>query len=591
MILKAKQRGGARKLATHLLNSYDNIRVEVVELRGSIANDLHGAFEEWEAEARSTKCTKFLYSLSASPDEGQGRLTREQYIEFFDRAEKSIGLAGQPRAIVIHEKPDEQGVLREHAHCVWSRIDTEHARSITVSHDFPKLWRAAQEFARDHGLTLPEGMRENSRDSRIRNKDKNVTFAEKQQEERTGVHKADRAAAVTDAWRRSVDARTFIAELEKENYFLARGDQRGYVVIDLAGEIHSLSRQLHGVRAKEVKDKLAELPPGLLPGVEEAKEHAREVRAALQQEKERRQTPRFDQMQERRVERAAIDEDRRRTEDRRNSLTQRRADLAARHEQRRRPVEDARTALIQRHATERDALRDLHRAADQGVIAARAARQPKGLTAFLARITGIQLIAAAGHRRQDREREAAQGHQQAALSRRHDSERHEIERQRRAIDALEKRERQSLETRIRREEFHRVATPAREQNNERDTTGRDRAGRELPPVADHFRSAAPPPKDKEPQKTGGGLAAWFNRLAAAIAGRDSETAGGPARQPPTEPPPPARPAPEQPGSLADAFRERAAQKEEQEKERDAGGGDRGRSRGPARRDPGKNRGR
>jgi hypothetical protein len=35
-----------------------------------------------------------------------------------ERIEERLGLQGQPRAIVIHEKN-----ARVHAHCVWSRID------------------------------------------------------------------------------------------------------------------------------------------------------------------------------------------------------------------------------------------------------------------------------------------------------------------------------------------------------------------------------------------------------------------------------------------------------------------------------------
>src|SRR5271168_634122 len=64
MILKGNQRGGGQQLAAHLLNSFDNERVEIVDVRGAVAQDLSGAFAEWAAEARGTRCQKFLYSLS-----------------------------------------------------------------------------------------------------------------------------------------------------------------------------------------------------------------------------------------------------------------------------------------------------------------------------------------------------------------------------------------------------------------------------------------------------------------------------------------------------------------------------------------------
>jgi hypothetical protein len=46
MICKASQRGGGRQLAAHLLNAHDNVRVEVADMRGSVARDLAGAFKE-----------------------------------------------------------------------------------------------------------------------------------------------------------------------------------------------------------------------------------------------------------------------------------------------------------------------------------------------------------------------------------------------------------------------------------------------------------------------------------------------------------------------------------------------------------------
>ena len=69
MIPFASQRGGGQDLATHLLNDYDNDLAEVHQVRGAVARDLHGAFKEWEVQAKTlTKCQKYLYSLSINPD-------------------------------------------------------------------------------------------------------------------------------------------------------------------------------------------------------------------------------------------------------------------------------------------------------------------------------------------------------------------------------------------------------------------------------------------------------------------------------------------------------------------------------------------
>src|ERR1700728_1975330 len=144
MILKGNQCSGGQQLAAHLLNSFDNERVEIVDVRGAVAQDLSGAFAEWAAEARGTRCQKFLYSLSLNPDQTQGHLTRAQYLELLERTERSLKLVGQPRAVVFHEKRDKDGILREHCHAVWSRIDTDRMKAVQISHDRLKLRTVAQ---------------------------------------------------------------------------------------------------------------------------------------------------------------------------------------------------------------------------------------------------------------------------------------------------------------------------------------------------------------------------------------------------------------------------------------------------------------
>src|SRR4051812_18343118 len=119
MIPKGNQRGGGQQLATHLMNAFDNERIDLADMRGSVAQDLHGAFAEWSAQAKPTKCQKYLYSMSVNPDHRQADFSRQDYLDFVDRAEKKLGLAAQPRAVVFHEKNG-----REHCHVVWSRIDT-----------------------------------------------------------------------------------------------------------------------------------------------------------------------------------------------------------------------------------------------------------------------------------------------------------------------------------------------------------------------------------------------------------------------------------------------------------------------------------
>ena len=113
MILKGSQRGGAKDLALHLLKD-ENDHVRVHELRGFASDDLVGALNEAYAVSRGTKCQKFLYSLSLNPPQTE-REGEEAFEAALTQAEDRLGLTGQPRAIVFHEKEG-----RRHAHAVWS---------------------------------------------------------------------------------------------------------------------------------------------------------------------------------------------------------------------------------------------------------------------------------------------------------------------------------------------------------------------------------------------------------------------------------------------------------------------------------------
>ena len=152
MILKASQRGGGKQLAVHLLKTDENEHVEVHDIRGFVADDVTGAFQEAHAISKATKCRQFLFSLSLNPPE-----TENVPIETFESAiadvEKSLGLTDQPRVIVFHEKEG-----RRHAHCVWSRIDIDEMKAVQMSYFKRKLNDIAKNLYLDNDWTLPNGL-------------------------------------------------------------------------------------------------------------------------------------------------------------------------------------------------------------------------------------------------------------------------------------------------------------------------------------------------------------------------------------------------------------------------------------------------
>jgi hypothetical protein len=443
MIPKGNQRAGGRQLATHLMNQYDNERVELAEIRGAIAPDLHGAFAEWRAEAGATRCKKYLYSLSLNPDHRQGPFTREHYYDFIERTEKALGLQDQPRAVVFHNKYG-----REHCHVVWSRIDLDKMKAVQLSHDHQKLRTVAQEFARDHGIELPKAMQKNRGSDRFADRSRWENLTERQQFERTGITKEERMRDIRAAWDQSDNATTLVRALEERGYLLARGDRRAYVVVDRGGDIHSLSRQLAGIKSREVKDRLKEYPIERLPDAHTAQKF---IRDNLQRQPEKQHSG--------------------------PTPEERRAALAAAHAKRREPLDRLRTETKARQKQEREALLIAQRARDAGIADERLRKQPKGLLAFLARITGMKALSEWKQRRQDQDRQAEDRRQQQALDRRHQRERHEIKRRYRALSLVEARERHSLETRLRREGYREPVIEKDKDRERAEDTGRTETGR------------------------------------------------------------------------------------------------------------------
>ena len=257
MILKASQRGGARALATHLMNDRDNDHVELHKVRGFVSDDLHGAFLEAEAAAKGTKCKQHFFSVSLSPPEREN--VAPQVFELAaSRIENEMGLKDQPMALVFHEKDG-----RRHAHAVWSRIDTEHMRAINLPHFKRKLNEISRGLFLDHGWELPNGYKRDQERSPL-----NFTLAEWQQARRAGKSAADIKATFQECWNGAKDGPAFRKSLEERGYYLAQGDRRGFVAVDYQGEVYAVPR-MTGQKTKAVKERLGD--PASLPSVEATK--------------------------------------------------------------------------------------------------------------------------------------------------------------------------------------------------------------------------------------------------------------------------------------------------------------------------------
>ena len=275
MILKGNARGGAKNLALHLMKE-ENEHVEVYELRGFVSQNLMGALNEVYAISRGTRCKQFLYSLSLNPPPGEDVKTSE-FVEAIEQAESRLGLSGQPRAIVFHEKEG-----RRHSHVVWSRIRIAEMKAVQMSYDHEKLQLLSRELFLEHGWTMPAGLADRSlRDPR------NFTLEEWQQARRAGKDaRAIKTAlqdawaiktALQDAWAISDSKAAFAHALEERGYWIARGDSGRFVAVDFQGEIYSI-RQWTGIRTKQIRQRLGD--ESEYPGVAEVKEKITNVMLA-----------------------------------------------------------------------------------------------------------------------------------------------------------------------------------------------------------------------------------------------------------------------------------------------------------------------
>ena len=258
MILKASKRSGGAQLGQHLLKTEENEHVEIHEVSGFVSDSVTGAMNEAYALARGTKCRQYLFSLSLSPPPLES-VRPEVFEKALGEIEEKLGLSGQPRVIVFHEKEG-----RRHCHAVWSRID---AQTMTAK-DLPffklKLNKIAKQLYLENGWDMPKGFTS----AKLRDP-RNFTLDEWQQAKRAGLDPRELKSAIQSCWKQADGRQAFAAALEERGLFLARGDRRGFVAVTLDGDVFAISRMI-GVKAKDVQARLGD--PAKLLSVEETRQ-------------------------------------------------------------------------------------------------------------------------------------------------------------------------------------------------------------------------------------------------------------------------------------------------------------------------------
>jgi hypothetical protein len=269
MVIKGRSRSNGVQLADYLLQSKENDRARIIDIRGTAQpDDLKRSLREMSLSSELTKRGKLgLYHAQVNPAIGEDRpMTHDDWLRAADVLEQSLGYEGQKRAIVLHEKNG-----RVHGHIVWERYDHDTGKIRSDSHNFKKHDQARAQIEQELGH------------------DRTPQRAEKEP-----THKE----RLTDLWQQHPDGRSFIEAAEEAGYYIAqKDDRRPFRAITPEGNSVDLVRQLDGIKTKEVRDRLQPIRADLWEEVEALKlSKADRDRAAKRDQPEPEQSDKTDDL-------------------------------------------------------------------------------------------------------------------------------------------------------------------------------------------------------------------------------------------------------------------------------------------------------
>jgi hypothetical protein len=283
MIAKGASRSGPRQLAVYLMRveRWDTGEpAELLELRSPWAAGADGAdrhrtaeqlieaFRDWQTLVEGTKQGRDgLYHAEINPEAHYARnMTPEQWKRAADILAEELGLADQPRALVLHAGKDD----RPHLHVVWQRTDVDAMKVISDGYNYVAHERASQRMELEFGHEFVPG--KHAKRDRKKQEEfprQKLTQDEDQYQKRTGLSKEQRIEQIKTLHASADSGPAFKAALEDAGYLLAKGD-RGYVVVDRKGGHSVLSRNV-GLKKREIDTFMAGVEMDKLPTIEEAK--------------------------------------------------------------------------------------------------------------------------------------------------------------------------------------------------------------------------------------------------------------------------------------------------------------------------------
>lgn len=240
MVIRGSTRGNGKQLAYYLLAKQENEHIRVLEVNGLLnadAKDLHLALHSMQLTSELTKSDKGLYHAQINPAIDESKLMDDAaWMKATDILAKQLGMENQRRAIVLHTKKG-----RTHAHVVFERYDLTTGKMVNDSFS-----RLAQDRAR---------------------KEMELVFKHKPTPHRN-KHRPELKASLSALWHSTGTGAQFLTAARKNGYIIAEGSGRSpYIVVDEFARSYDLTRQLQGVRLKDVRQRLRSLA---MPGEKDA---------------------------------------------------------------------------------------------------------------------------------------------------------------------------------------------------------------------------------------------------------------------------------------------------------------------------------
>lgn len=195
---------------------------------------------------KSTAGPVYSFSLAWHPHQNPDQ---ETMLEAVIHTLGLLDLDDHEAVVVAHNDRDHP-----HVHVICNLVHPETGKTTVQSYDRLIMSAWAEEYEKNEGEIRCE--------QRVINNEKRRQGASLTKQFGLIKHREKKlqlAYEIQKLYERSDGAKAFQSALEHKGYTLAQGDRRGYVLVDRNGDIHSLSRQLKGQRAKDLKAQLGHL--------------------------------------------------------------------------------------------------------------------------------------------------------------------------------------------------------------------------------------------------------------------------------------------------------------------------------------------